>query len=319
MLPTTTAAPTPSPLDASYRQALTLAASDPEAALPLLNQLAFSDSTNAEQARSLWQAIQSARIFNNSAYLLTKSGQALAAIDEWEFASHSFLKAVELDPDYAEAWAYLGEARQQVGQDGLPALLQAQRLDPSSLSVRLFLALYWQRRGDYKQADLNLRIAAQHFPENALIQIQLGQNAVLAGEGPEGLKYFENALGLAPEDPAIWSALATYSVDTELYVPQIGLPSAQKLIAQFPGDPAVLALSARAYALSGDKRTADALFRQSLRFEPFSLQANLHYGIFLLANGEAEAARLHLNQVLALAPESSEARLASYWLEQISH
>jgi Tfp pilus assembly protein PilF len=317
-LPTATAVAGVLAEDDNYARALELAASDPEAALPLLNEVAFSENQNAQQARALWNAIQSGRL-DEPAFLYTKTGQALAANGEWVFARQALLKAVELDPNYAEAWAYLGEALQQTGEDGYPALLQAMRLDPDSVGVRLFTALYWQRQNDYEQAGRNLRIAALHDPSNPLIQIQLGQNAVLNAEGPDALDYFEQALDLAPDNPAILRALARYSVETELYINEVGLPAARHLLLEFPQDVEVLVLNARALALAGNSHSADAFFQRALQLDDRSAEAHLYYAMFLLANGQEQAAKLHFDFVLSIESQGERADLAAYWLEQISH
>lgn len=318
-LPTPTAAPTASPLEAAYTEAVTLAAQDPQAALPLLTQVAFSDSPRAAAALSIRQAILAGQVSGDQAYLFTSTGQGLASVSEWEAARLALLAAVDLNPEYAEAWAYLGEALQQTGQDGLPALLQAQRLDANSLSVRLFLALYWQRQGDYDRADLQLRVAAKHYPENALIQIQLGQNAVVAGDSPRALAYFEHALELAPEDPGVWHSLAEYSVETGLYVEEIGQPAARRLLADYGDRADVLTLNARAAVLAGDAAGAERLFQRALQADPEYPGAPLYYGVFLLSQGNIGEAREALNLALLLAPAGDrEAGLAAYWLEQTS-
>lgn len=318
-LPTPTAAPTLSPFETTFEQGLELAASDPLAAVPLLQEVAFSASPRADAARSLVQAIQAARLANDPAYTLTASGQALAAIGEWRLARLALLRAVELAPNYAEAWAYLGEAQQQNGEYGLPALLRAVELDPRSISARLFTAFYWQRHGDFVEADQNLAVASRLSPLDPMIRIQWGQNSVLKGDAPEALEHFQKALDLSPQNPIVWRALANYSVQTELYVAEVGLPSAQRLVTAFPKDVEALVLNARAYALVDKPATADVFFNLALEQDSQFAPAHLYYGIFLLANGDAETARLHFNQVLALVPESAEAELAAYWLEQTSH
>lgn len=318
-LPTPTAAPTLAPFESTFEQGLELAASDPLAAAPLLQEVAFSESPHADAARSLWQAIQAARLANDPAYTLTATGQALAALGEWRLARLGLLRAVELAPDYAEAWAYLGEAQQHNDEDGLPALRRAVELDPRSISAHLFTALYWQRQGDFFQASQNLAVAASLSPLDAMIQIQWGQNSVLKGEGPEALAHFQKAYELGSEDPLVWRALANYSVQTELYVAEVGLPSAERLMMNFPGDVDTLVLNARLHALLGEVEIADALFVAAIEKDPGFVPAHLYYAIFLLATGDTEAARLHFNQVLLLAPQGPQAELAAYWLAQISH
>ncbi|QYK51632.1 MAG: tetratricopeptide repeat protein [Anaerolineales bacterium] len=316
-VPTPTATVAPAPLEDTYRQAIELAAREPLDALPLLAELI--DSPYASAALTIRQGIQGGRLSGDRAYLLTATGQSLAAVGEWTAARQAFLAAVEANPDYAEAWAYLGEALQKNGQDGLQALQKAEQLDPNSLSVRLFLALYWQRQGDFERAEQNLRVAALSHPDNPLVQIQLAENAVLKGDTAGALPYLQRALELAPNDPAIWRAVAAYSVESALYVEEIGLPTLARLLSEQPGQADTLVLNARALALLRRDAEAETYFMQALQADEANISAHLYYGIFLLAANRLDEARQHLNTVLALQPTGAQASLAAHWLEQISH
>jgi uncharacterized protein HemY len=119
--PTPTANPTSVSLDAAYQQGLQLVIDEPLASFPLLQQVAFSSSVQAESARTLVQAIESGRLEDDPAYMFTRVGQALAAINEWRLAQQALLQAVEQNPEYAEAWAFLGEAQFQNGEDSFAA------------------------------------------------------------------------------------------------------------------------------------------------------------------------------------------------------
>ena len=59
---------------------------------------------------------------NNEAYSLTAVAQAFARLAKWELSLAALQRAIELDPNYADAWAYLAEAQQQTGEDGKAAL-----------------------------------------------------------------------------------------------------------------------------------------------------------------------------------------------------
>lgn len=317
-LPTPTVLATQSSYELTYRQAVELAASQPLDALPLLNELSFAESPFAAQALTIRQGIQGGRLNGDRAYLLTSTGQALGAVGEWAAARQAFLAAVEANPEFAEAWAYLGEALQQNGQDGLPALEQAERLDPNSLSVRLFLALYWQRQGDFERAEQNLRVAALQHPQNPLVQMQLAENAVLKGDTSAALPFLERAMQLAPDNPAIWRAVAVYSVESALYVEEAALPALERLHRRQPDQADLLTLHARALALLRRDGEAEGYFMQAIEADAAYTPAHLYYGIFLLAGQRVEEARQHLNQVLALQPSGPQADLAAHWLEQIS-
>lgn len=318
-VPTPSSQPTPDPLELSYQEGLLLAAADPLAALPLLEELAFSSHPDSESARMLAQAIRTGRLADDPAYLLTTSGQGLAAIGEWRLAQKAFLQAVELEPEYAEAWAYLGEAQQQNGEDGYPALQRALDLNPESLSALLFTALYWQRQQDYARAELHYNLAALQQPENASIQVQWGQNSILAGDVNGARRHFELAAELSPDDLQIWAYVARYSIDSELFVEELGLPAALRILLEQPENPEALVLVGRAYLSLDNKVTASVYLEQAVSLYPHYMPAHYYYALFLLANQENAEAFIHLNKVIALAPGSMQAELASELIVQYSH
>ncbi|HLE73391.1 MAG TPA: tetratricopeptide repeat protein [Anaerolineales bacterium] len=318
-LPTPTARPSPDVRQVRYEQGLALAASDPLAALPLLEELMFSDYPDAESARILAQAIQAARLIDDPAYLFTSSGQALAAIGEWRLARKAFLQAVQQEPDYAEAWAYLGEAQYHNKEDSLPALERALELNPNSMSVQLFSALYWQRHNDFEQANLHFYVATTLDPENPEIYIQWGKSAMLAAEPVEARELFERAVELTPDDLQVWKALAEYSIESELYVEELGMPAASKLVTADATDAEAMVLLGRAYALLGREETSRVFLERAVELDPTYPHGHFYLAIFLLAEGETDEALAHLNQVIALAPGSPEAEQASELIIQYSN
>ncbi|MGH2581496.1 MAG: tetratricopeptide repeat protein [Anaerolineales bacterium] len=313
-LSTATAAPTADEFADEYERALSLASSNPLEALPLLQEIIFSGSVNAGNARVVARAIQAARLSGDHAYLLTQSGRALATIGEWAHARLAFLRAVEETPNYAEAWAYLGEAQQQKEEDGFPALKHALELNPQSLSANLFTALYWQRQGSFNEADKYLHIAALIAPEDPSILIQWGQNAVLQGDVIAARERFERAAELSPDDLQVWKTVAYYSIDSEVFVEELGLPAARILLQENASDAEALTLAARGYILLGHSEIAVTFFERAIKSQPEYPSVHLYYGLFLLASGDLEEARGHLDLVIALSPESSEAEIAARWI-----
>ncbi len=306
-LPTLTHTPTPDSLGDAYQQALALAAQQPLDALPQLEQVMLSDHPQAEQARLLARAIQSARLAGNQAYLFTATAQSLAALGHWDLAQQALLQAVQADPDYAEAWAYLGEARHQNGADAWEALQRALELNPHSVAVQLFHALYWQRAADFARAEIHFAAAAQLDPNNPAIYVQWGQGAMLAGDPLAARGHFEQAASLTPDDPQVWLALARYSLDSELYVEELGLPAAMEAHRLAGSQAEVLVLLGRAYILKGDRAVGSRFLQQAQRADEAYAPAHLYLGLFHLADEEIEQALRQFNQVIELAPGSPEA------------
>ena len=136
----------PESAQAHYQLALIELIRAPKAAEPHLEAAERFDPALEPQIDRLKAAVRQATAFQNRAYQLTIAGQALASLEEWALAETALEQAVTEDPEYAEAWAYLGEARQQnESPGGYEALLTAYALNPQSFSASLFLSVYYRR------------------------------------------------------------------------------------------------------------------------------------------------------------------------------
>src|SRR6185295_19042882 len=95
----------------------------------------------APQARSLIDAIQAGEASGSPAYTFGLVGFALVQLSEWRLAEEALSRAVAADPNYAEAYAYLGLARDRQNKDGLDDYENAVRLDPKSPLAQFLLGL----------------------------------------------------------------------------------------------------------------------------------------------------------------------------------
>ncbi len=177
-----------------FQLGLLLSTQDPESSLPVLEKAASLDAQLEPSVSSLRRAILSARFAENPAYTLLVTGRALANLDRWPLAVEAFHQATLARPDYAEAWAYWGEALQHpdgakdaaspappAKSDGLAELQKAVSLDPKSLAAQTFLSLYWIRQGRYDRALESINLALQQAPDNPILVAELA--AVLAASG----------------------------------------------------------------------------------------------------------------------------------------
>ena len=129
---------------AHYQLGLIQSLINPEEAEDHLQQAIALDPGLEPSARKVLNALRQAKVVDDRAYQLTITGQAFASLEEWDLAQAALETAVELDPEYAEAWAYLGEIRQQTGSgNSLDALEEAISLDPDSYAANLFFSIYW--------------------------------------------------------------------------------------------------------------------------------------------------------------------------------
>lgn len=304
-----------------YRLGLILAAHDPAASQPYLDQAAQLDPRYQPAAADLRRAVLSARFAEDPAYTLLAAGRALAALDEWSLAAHAFHQAALLRPAYAEAWAYLGEALQHPGQgslildppdpgDGLSQLQTALELDPQSLSAHTFLALYYSRRGSFDLALATLRRALDLDPTNLPLQLQLASLLAASGDLYQARETYLQVIQKAPTDPAYARSLVQFCLDYDFEIAQTALPLARSLAAQYPDDPANLDLLAQVLLQQNDLHTARRLLQRALELDPAFIPARLHLGQALLLLGDSSAALDQLAQVVSLAPGSPAAAQA---------
>ncbi|HBY09027.1 MAG TPA: hypothetical protein DEH22_15075 [Chloroflexi bacterium] len=286
----------------AYELGLLLAAHNPAAAPAYLLRAADLDPSLAAQTRALNFAIQRELSKNDPAYLLVIAGRELANLGDWDLAETAFKNAVELHPEYAEAWAYLGEARQHTVSeaDPLAALEVALNLDPQSLAANTFVSLYWQRQGQPETALAYLQNAAELDPTNPDLMVEIGNLTAILGDLETGQVYYEQAIALRRNDPRYLREFLNFSLRYNLNLQEVALPLARQLVIYNPTDAASLDVMGEVLLRLGDLLNAERFFLRALAQNPDYDQAHLHLGGLYRIQGDADLARYHYNRVLEL-------------------
>lgn len=320
-----------------YQAGLFLAAYQPTDALDYLNRAARLDINLARRIDRLTQAILQAQQNTPStlpeavpvdplpeispAYIYLVSGRGLASLNEWLLAMQAFEEAARLQPDYADAWAYLGEARSHItnenpgSQEGLADIQHALSLDPTSLPAHLFLAYYWTRQQLFTQAKLVIEQAQAFHPENPLLLAEMGNIHALSGDLPAANAAYSQAIDLAPGDPVYLRYLIHFSLTYNYQIDTLALPLARQAVILSPNDSESLNLMAQVLIRIGDLANAERFTRRALRLQPDYAPAHLSLGQIFLLNKAFDLARQELDMVLQLAPDSSYADQAQRLLE----
>lgn len=276
--------------EVAYRLALVQAIYQPEAALDTLLKAGELDPAAASAARQVREALIVGAEQDSRTYQLVLVGRVLGLLGEWPLAEASFNQAVQADPAYAEAWAFLGEARQQNGGDGEAALQRAAALAPDSLVVQALQALSWRRQGRLDQALVVLHTIADRDGSNALWQAELGNTLAQMGDLPSALRYFQKAVEVAPQNPVYWRSLAAFCIRYGIAIPETGLDAARQAVALAPDDPQSLDLLAQVMMVLNDLISARRFLERALAVQPDYTLASLHMGQVLLELGEREPA-----------------------------
>lgn len=280
-----------------YRLGLLLTFLDSKQAL---DELKLASSLNPEfdpAVQTLLAALnQSSASSDESQYLVTV-GRGLGLVQEWDLSLAAFEKAIELNEQNAEAWAWFGEAQQQIGQDGGAALDQAISLDHNSVIIRALRGLYWNRQGKYDRMLAEYSLAAKLEPQNPAWQASVGNSYTQLGDLASALDAYQHAVELAPEDSTYWRLLAVFCAENGVHIEDIGLPAAQQAVDLAPADASALDALGFLYFSSGRFANAEQTFLKAIELDPEYYPAHLHLAVNYLLQGNRSAAYNTLSYV----------------------
>jgi tetratricopeptide (TPR) repeat protein len=200
-------------------------------------------------------------------------------VDDSRRAASYYQQAIDIDPDFAEAWAGLSRALNAVGQRNEqtrqhfhePALHAAERaiaLDPKLADAHVALAAvrYWLE-WDWASANTEYERARSLDPDNSYALNGVGRVAAIHGRLADALRFWEQAAARDPLnlEPIAQSGLAYYAMGgfTEALT---AVRKALELVPSAAGGHAMLAqilLAAgrKDEALAEIKKESDAGFR----------------------------------------------------------
>ncbi len=301
---------------AHYQLGLLLAATAPENALPELMQAAKLDPDLDTQAQSLRTALNTAFLSDNHAYQFLISGRALGALDEWDLAAEAFRNAITTYPGYAEAWAWLGEAKQQQGQDGRIEIERALALNPDSAMLQSLYGIFLQRQKQPEKAIAVFQKAVELEPENPGWQMALGGAYEQTGDLVAALDYYQRAVELASDEATTWRALAVFCLRNGVDLTGTGLPAARRLMELANEDWQSFDIAGHILMEIGDPVGAETLLKKALKLAPTQAAPSLHLGLLYLQSGNDTAAYFYLDQAKILDSGGPYGRQAKNLLEQ---
>ena len=302
----------PSNVHLYYQIGILYAVTDPVKALPFLAQAVETDPANASDAQVLHDKIRTANLFDEPAYTYLIIGRQLANFGDWEFASVAFKRAVSLRPGYADAWALLSEAHQQItlqetglaSNVGLPELELALQLDGNSILANTLMGLYWERQEDYSQAQQYLEHAIAFSPDDPYLYAELANILSKAGDLPAAQSAYESAIRLTPQDPLFYRQLAEFAMENQIQIRELALPAARQAILLNPRDASSLDVMAQVMLMLQDYHSAERFSLSALQSDPEFSPAYLHLGTAYIYMGESILARQWLGLAETVNPDS---------------
>jgi TolB-like protein len=239
---------------------------------------------------------------NAEAYDAYLRGLAFDARGPVSKATGFYERGVQLDPNFALAWARLSRSYAYLYfnyEDTTPAtrrdaakraLENAQKLEPNSPETLLALGYYqyWVLR-DYGSAKTTFNLVSKMLPGSGEVPEALARVTRREGHWDESVAYFEQALALDPRNVE----LLTDAAETYGNVRQFpaGLKLYDRVLDITPNDPDIMALKANIYQAQGNLQEA-ASFLSEINWQTTSEDAlYIKIGQLRLERNYAEAIR----------------------------
>ncbi len=287
--------------EARYRLALIHATRDPTAAADELNALASQRSQGWAQAQALADIITTSLDEGGETFALARVGEYLLRAGEPGLAQPALMTALDQNPGYGEALAYLGLAHEQAGQPAVADYAQAVELSPDSPQAHLLYGSYLSRRGEVTNARLELDRAWVLDPHSWSIATARGRLEFAAGELSAAETWYAQAVQVVPDSEEAWLERAAFYIGNQIRIGSDGIASAREALARAPSDPRALDLLGLAWYLEGDLPLAERMFWRAVSANPTYAPAFLHLGLLAELRGDREAARAYYEAALSLA------------------
>ena len=230
-------------------------------------------------------------------------------------------RAVQIDPEYAQAWALLalGEtlhfffADKQEGADGLASVERAMALDASLAEPHAVKARHLANKGAHDEAAAEIALALRLDPESFEVNSAAAALSFRQRRLDEAVRYFEKAMSLMEADlgsPGMLLSCYTALGDEAglRRTAEIALARAEKALAQEPTNGKAMGFGVNALAALGEGDRAREWIARALLLDPDNRSMRFNFACALNARlGDAEGA---LGLLEPIFPQASAAFLA---------
>lgn len=224
--------------------------------------------------------------WNNLGTLQFNSGNQAEAME-------SYSRALMCRPDFVDALLNRANVGYEMGDwtRALDDLAKAQTLKPDTTVIPHLRGLIYTAIRDYAKAKREFRGLLERDEKDADAWVNLGTVLYYEGQLDSARQVIETAVGLAPNEPNAYNALALISTDQGQY--DRAMDYIGKALALRPGDPYFL--NNRGYVLLMMGRLPEALedIDKSIVGDPRNAWAYRNKGIYYYKSGDyANAVRL---------------------------
>src|SRR3982750_1612674 len=223
-------------------------------------------------------------------------------------------RAVEIDPNYAQAWALLAIAQSSLcygfGQDvddGFAAANAAISIDPTIAEAHLPMFKRHQHRQRFDAAQEEMDAALRLGPESWEVNKEAGRFYLLRRDVAAATRCYEKAVEVMEGDFHAWAMLSTCYLalgkkNKVREAARMMVSEAERAVQQDPSNGAALGILAGGHALLGDRERSREWIDRALLIDPENLNMRYNFACVLATHLEdKEGALKMLETTLSLA------------------
>jgi len=239
--------------------------------------IAIARQLKAELTDEEQEELKSIPTESFAAYDLYLQGAELARewdLDSFNQAADLFRRALDIDPEYARAYAglcdiFLSNYRYTSNTSMVPRAQsyceRALQIDDSLFEVRMSLGNLYLATGEYEQAEAQFLIAIEAEPESDRAYSHLGDSYLGREQESKAEEAYLHALQLAPENPDNHESLASFHAVFGRF-PQ-SIAAYEEAVRLNPDNPGFYTSLGAAKYLNGDFAGTEAAWRKSLALD----------------------------------------------------
>jgi len=231
-------------------------------------------------------------------------------------------QAVELDPNYAQAWALMGLAQLELrfvhglDESGLPAAERALEINPNLPEAHCIKARYLEEDSHAAEAGQQIQLALKLDPNSWEVNREAARIQFRSGHIREAIPFFEKAAALMDTDWRNAAMLvccynAIGDTDHARKAAEMAVARVETVIASDPTNCSALAMGSGALAALGEQERARDWARRALLLDPDNLLGRYNIACALAHDlDDPEAAIEALEPYFELTSSTTEIRHA---------
>ncbi|MBA2466998.1 MAG: adenylate/guanylate cyclase domain-containing protein [Sphingomonas sp.] len=202
-------------------------------------------------------------------------------------------RAVEIDPQYARAWALLANAQSNLRytfgceiDDGFAAAHAALSIDPTIAEAHCAMARRLEEQGCSAEAVAEIETALQLEPDSWEVNKEAARIFLAGKRIDDALLHYGKAATLMESDFHAWAMIATCAREQRddkrvRQAAQMMVSQSQKAIEQDPSNGAALGILAGGLAILGERERANEMIERALLIDPDNSKMRYNFACVL--------------------------------------